>query len=120
MTPDEIDQALCAQTDPTMFFPEHEGSGTPAKKICASCPVREACLQEALADANSVGVWGGTTTHERKVMRRELGIRPQPLTFSVRSKVHTLTSFGWTPEQIASELHVGVRQVRRYLEEDAA
>jgi hypothetical protein len=34
-----------------------------AKKLCAGCPRREACL---LAGAGEFGVWGGTTSGERK------------------------------------------------------
>jgi WhiB family redox-sensing transcriptional regulator len=42
---------------------------TEAKRICAGCQVRDACLQYALTNRES-GVWGGTTDSERSKMRR--------------------------------------------------
>lgn len=62
--------ALCAQTDPKVFFPPAGGDPGPAKRICARCPARRACLEYALS-ADLPGVWGGTTRHERARMRRD-------------------------------------------------
>lgn len=69
------DQAVCAQIGGDAFFPE-EGGGAAgqvakAKKVCAGCPVRETCLDWALASGlNEPGVWGGLTEHERRPLRR--------------------------------------------------
>jgi WhiB family redox-sensing transcriptional regulator len=38
--------------------------------MCARYPIREKCLSYALAQPDPVGVWGGTTGRERKVMRQ--------------------------------------------------
>ncbi|MFE9853580.1 MULTISPECIES: WhiB family transcriptional regulator [Streptomyces] len=65
------EQAICAQTDPELFFPERGESGRAAKQICAGCPVRRPCLAEALAAEgnacadNRHGVLGGHTPRER-------------------------------------------------------
>lgn len=40
-----------------------------AKEFCAGCPVKDACLSEALADPKLTGIWGGTTDRERTRMR---------------------------------------------------
>jgi WhiB family redox-sensing transcriptional regulator len=40
-----------------------------AKAVCAGCPVREACLEFALANAERWGVWGGTSERQRRAMR---------------------------------------------------
>ena len=40
------------------------------KAVCAQCPVREPCLDLALADPNIMGCWGGTTDAERRALRR--------------------------------------------------
>lgn len=62
--------ALCAQTDPDLFFPEVGGDPKPAKRICGRCPVRLPCLRYALAaQRNLPGVWGGATQRERARMR---------------------------------------------------
>ncbi len=47
------------------FFSERE-----AKKVCASCAVREQCLEQALADREKVGIWGGFSPTERRRMLR--------------------------------------------------
>lgn len=64
--------ALCAQTDPEVFFPEQGGSTRAAKAVCAACPVRDECLAYALERREQHGVWGGTTELERRRLRREL------------------------------------------------
>ncbi len=40
------------------------------RQLCASCPVREQCLETALGDPDLVGLWGSTTQTERRAMRR--------------------------------------------------
>ena len=71
------DQAVCASTDPELFFPAH--GGVPinergeregiAKSICRRCPVIEECRDYAMADPHLEGTWGGTTQAERGQMR---------------------------------------------------
>lgn len=36
-----------------------------ARKVCASCPVRDACLEHALANDETDGMWGGKSPGER-------------------------------------------------------
>lgn len=62
------DQAVCAQTDPEVFFPEKGGRTREAKRICRSCEVRVACLQYALDHNERFGVWGGFSERERRRM----------------------------------------------------
>lgn len=61
--------ALCAQTDPDLWFPPPGGDPEPAKRICDRCPARQPCLDWALAH-DVTGVWGGTTEAERIRARR--------------------------------------------------
>lgn len=63
--------ALCAQTDPDTFFPEKGGSTTPAKRVCAACPVRAECLEEALQGRERFGIWGGLSERERRALLAE-------------------------------------------------
>lgn len=63
--------ALCAQTDPELFFPEKGVGINVALRICGQCEVRRQCLEESLANDETYGIWGGTTEHERRMMRRE-------------------------------------------------
>jgi WhiB family redox-sensing transcriptional regulator len=41
-----------------------------AKKLCASCPVREDCLEAALGRHESYGIWGGLNELERRAFLR--------------------------------------------------
>ncbi|PSK52427.1 Transcriptional regulator WhiD [Streptomyces sp. 111WW2] len=42
-----------------------------AKRICALCPVRPACLDYALKAREPYGVWGGLTADERTALLRQ-------------------------------------------------
>ena len=39
--------------------------------LCTECPVRQACLEHALAHREREGVWGGTTERERRRIVRQ-------------------------------------------------
>jgi WhiB family redox-sensing transcriptional regulator len=67
-----MDDALCAQTNPEVFFPEWGGSTRDAKKLCAACEVRAQCLEYALTHDERGGIWGGLSDRERARLRRGL------------------------------------------------
>ena len=52
------------------FFPDRGQDVKEAKAICQECPVKEECLQMALENRNTYGIWGGTTVLERKRIKR--------------------------------------------------
>lgn len=73
--------AECAKPDPDtgarpLMFPAESDSKADrddvrlAKDVCNRCPVRQACLDEALGRRESFGVWGGLTTGERRELLR--------------------------------------------------
>ena len=62
--------AACRDLDTAIFFPGSDEEVATAKAVCASCPVREACLQFALITRQDDGVWGGLDENERKRVRR--------------------------------------------------
>nr|WP_246242764.1 MULTISPECIES: WhiB family transcriptional regulator [Flexivirga] len=64
--------ALCRQTDPEIFFPEKGGSTKDAKRICHSCPVAAECLDQALANDERFGIWGGVPERRRRKLARTL------------------------------------------------
>ena|SRR5437867_4083987 len=53
------------------FFPGVGEMTGPAKAVCARCGVREQCLEFALERRELHGVWGGTSVHQRRDIRRE-------------------------------------------------
>lgn len=69
------EQALCARPDMAAYrdaffaHPTDTDTTALAKRICAACPVREACLQAALAEE------GGRGHHDRFGIRGGLGPR---------------------------------------------
>lgn len=65
------DLGACRGLDPSVFFPESDEDAEIAKRVCAECPVRPACLDFALASREQQGVWGGCTERERRrIVRR--------------------------------------------------
>ncbi len=64
-------RAACRGIDPDIFFPVTDEEAEPAKAICNACPVREACLEFALAAREREGVWGGATERERRRIIRQ-------------------------------------------------
>jgi len=64
--------AACVGADSDMFFPISEEEAGPAKAVCGTCPVRDECLEWALA-AREEGIWGGLTERERLRLRRQRG-----------------------------------------------
>lgn len=73
--PNWTHEALCAQVDPELFYPEKGGSSKNAKQICGHCDVREQCLAYALEHADIHGVWGGTVARDRMRILRSRGYR---------------------------------------------
>lgn len=61
--------ALCAETDPDLFFPTDKYEADTARRICAACPVTAACREYALADDSLRGIWGGTDRRDRARLR---------------------------------------------------
>ncbi len=71
---DWYDRARCAGTEDNRFVPDSANS---ERKLCAElderycrlCPVRVNCLASALRN-NDVGIFAGTTTDDRKKIKR--------------------------------------------------
>ena len=64
--------SLCAEPEyvatSEWWFPERGESADPAKAVCARCLVREECLDYALTEGIDVGIWGGTSARERRIL----------------------------------------------------
>lgn len=68
------ESAACIGGETDQFFPMSEDveAVAGAKSVCMDCPVREDCLQFALATNQSEGIWGGHTPTERRRIRRRM------------------------------------------------
>ena len=71
------DQAACVGDMATAFYPplgpEKRSVKTAreerAKAVCAACPVRPQCLDQAIESGERYGIWGGMTDSERSRLR---------------------------------------------------
>ena len=61
--------AACRGADLEVFFPERGESAEPARQVCAACPVRQPCLDYAITNRITHGIWGGLTERERRALR---------------------------------------------------
>jgi WhiB family redox-sensing transcriptional regulator len=66
------DAAACRGLDLAAWFPNRGDATKAAKAICAACPVRDECLEFALAAPESLaGIFAGTTPRDRRRIRAE-------------------------------------------------
>ena len=61
--------AACRGAGLDLFFPERGESAEPARRVCAACPVRQPCLDYAISNRITHGIWGGLTERERRALR---------------------------------------------------
>lgn len=74
------DRAAClgaAEENPDLFFPspDDDDQAEEAKRFCARCPVRDACLDTALVAGDRYGIRGGLTAEEREALHLNLDHR---------------------------------------------
>lgn len=62
------DRPACESADPDLFFPSRGALRAPAeaRRLCAGCPRRTACLDDALDQGDQWAVRGGLTPEERR------------------------------------------------------
>jgi WhiB family redox-sensing transcriptional regulator len=90
------DLAHCHGVDPEIFFPVSESGPSydvqvaVAKAICAACPVREACLADALVGL-PFGIAGGMTPAERRKLATPARKYQRRVELAVRSDKAPLT-----------------------------
>ena len=63
--------AACVGVDPDLFYPERGEDSRPAKAVCAECIVATECLEYALANRETYGIWGGRSENQREQIRKE-------------------------------------------------
>ncbi|WP_245566130.1 WhiB family transcriptional regulator [Thermocrispum municipale] len=61
----------CHAGDPDLWFAEAPADLERAKRLCAGCPVRDACLAGALERGEPWGVWGGEIFQRGVIIARK-------------------------------------------------
>jgi WhiB family redox-sensing transcriptional regulator len=95
-----VDQALCAQIDHDLWFPDVGGSTQAAIRVCKACPVQQECLEYALKRSEPHGIWGGYSERERRRLRQGLSPRKERL---VCGKGHEYAKVGRTSQGACKE-----------------
>lgn len=112
MAEDWRTRAACQGTDLSVFFPARDETYDPAARLCGRCPVRGACLAEALRLKDTYGYRGGKTGEERWQMLppHPSGVKRVPV-----HDIYGLADRGWGIPRIAVEVGVHRDSVRRVL-----
>ena len=70
------ERAACRGCDSDLFFVASRGNYRDGKAVCATCTVTEDCLNWALTNRVTCGLYGGLSPAERSRVRRR---PPRPL-----------------------------------------
>ncbi|MFB6813071.1 WhiB family transcriptional regulator [Streptomyces sp. NPDC056347] len=106
-----MDSALCAQTDPEIWFPEGSGaSSRAAQRVCATCPVIAECGEHAqqvedASEGRRYGAWAGLTASART--------RQAPARDHRDRQILALAAQGFTAAEVGDRLGVTDRTVAR-------
>ncbi|MES9587790.1 MULTISPECIES: WhiB family transcriptional regulator [unclassified Streptomyces] len=108
-----MDDALCAQVGPDLFFPEGGRRSTAALRVCDACPAQPACadhvdwLERDVPRERRYGAFGGQSARDRG---RGGGA---PLNSQRDQQIIDLTEQGLTAAEIATRLGITGRTVVR-------
>lgn len=71
-----FDEPLCKHADPEAWFSEqyNNNHNKMAIEICRTCKHEIDCAAYAIVNPEIVGIWGATTTEQRKQIRKKLNI----------------------------------------------
>ena len=108
-----MEQGVCAEADPDLWFSDHLADVRAAQQVCGTCPVEQACREQAIAEGPGFGVWGGLTAVEIRAARA-----PAPsLTSAGRDEwmaAYLALPSGLSNRQAADRLGVSPRTIQRY------
>lgn len=118
-SPDSMDwqdQALCAQTDPEVFFGVDGSDKDRATALCLECPVRKECLDYAMQNIEEHGIWGATTPAQRRSALKAAGglyTRTKLDKATTDERALMLVANGHTATEAAAILATSVRYIER-------
>lgn len=72
---EKTDEIPCTKEDPDLYTESWADSSNlsahKAAKLCDGCPVKDLCLDYAISNNETHGVWGGQTPRDRKKLRKQ-------------------------------------------------
>lgn len=110
MAPSDLDTrwdffAACRDAPHDLFVTQTDGDVEPDDEpdyptaeqlqFCNGCPVRKECLDVALANPELVGTWGGTSSYQRRQLRRPRLRRTCPGCGTMRIRIER--GYGFCP-----------------------
>lgn len=120
-TLDWQDSAACREVDTELFFPVAHTYGwkkqtAAAKRVCARCPAREACLEWALETGQRSGVWGGLAEGERLALQRQR-LSSMQICLDQQVWIEKQLAKGRSQKSIAAELDVDTAALSRSIQQ---
>lgn len=78
--PEWVNNAACRNKPTHWWHPPENQRGNnnvydQARVICQTCPVQTQCLAHAIVHNEQIGMWGATSPHQRRHLRRHAWIR---------------------------------------------
>jgi WhiB family transcriptional regulator, redox-sensing transcriptional regulator len=110
------DEAACRGTDLALFFPDRGESAGPARQICASCPVRRPCLDYAIGQGITSGIWGGLADRDRRPLRTR---HVSAVRRERDAAIVAASAAGYTTAAIGRAFGLAATSVSRVLSRDA-
>jgi WhiB family transcriptional regulator, redox-sensing transcriptional regulator len=116
---DHPDRACADHPDPNLWFPEGGSNGAPAKAVCRTCPLIDACAAFAIPQPRLWGVWGGLNDEDRRQLRRRK--MPETIrgswarTAADRDRVAELVALGVGSVEISRRIGISRRTVQRHV-----
>lgn len=71
LPPNWREDAACKGLNPELFHPARGEDAYQAIAVCAGCLVVEQCLHFALSNGIKVGIYGGKSERQRRMLRRD-------------------------------------------------
>ncbi len=69
------ERAACRGADVDLFFSANEGDQQQALAYCTVCEVRQECLETAIVNGETFGIWGGLVESDRRAYVRGIWYR---------------------------------------------